>query len=145
MTVNASRLCHVNSSSSKLASVKVERDELRVRLLELEGEKRSFEEHYNVLEREKDSLEDQVATLDRLVERLSHRIEVLVEEKKVLEVQVERSHKRLDEVVAEENLGWLIQKGVVLVVDKVVKSAEFALGVMQMKTKCVAASMENAK
>ncbi|CAI9273484.1 unnamed protein product [Lactuca saligna] len=60
--------------------------------------------------------------------------QVLVEEKKVLEGQADCSNKRLEEEVArwkvaEVNLGWLLHKGIVRVVDKVVESVEFALGV----------------
>lgn len=51
----------------------------------------------------------------------------------MLEVQAEHSHKRLEEEVAkrkvvEENLGWLLQKGIVRVVDKVIESVKIALG-----------------
>lgn len=54
-----------------------------------------------------------MATLDGLMEHFSQRIEVLVEEKKVMEVQAERSLKRLEEEVVErkvteEKLGWFL-------------------------------------
>lgn len=97
------------------------------------GEKRSFEERYDLLAGEKVSLEDQVATLDGSVERFSQRIEVLVEEKRVLESQADCTNKRLEEEiarrkVAEEDLGWLLQKGIVRVVDKVVESISLCWG-----------------
>ncbi|CAI9301355.1 unnamed protein product [Lactuca saligna] len=115
IVATASRLRQSDSSSGELVLSKVERDELKVRLLELEGEKRSFEERYDVLAGEKASLQDQ------------------------LEEEIARRK------VVEEDLGWLLQKGIVRVVDKVVKSAEFSLGVRQIKMACVAIGVENGK
>ena len=50
VTVTVSSLRQGSSSSSELASVKVEQDELRARFLELGGRKRSFEKRYDLLE-----------------------------------------------------------------------------------------------
>lgn len=104
------------------------------KLLEFEGEKRSFEERYDILAREKASLEDKAATLDESVKRFSMCIEVLVEEKNIFEDRVDRADKQLGEEVekrwsAEDDLGWLLQKVIVSVVDKVVECFEFAVGV----------------
>lgn len=103
MTVTTSRLPQVSSSSSELALIKSERDELRARLLELEGEKRSFEECC-LWAGEKVSLEEQVATLDGSVERFSHQFKVFVEEKRVLEGQADCSNKRLEEEIARKKV-----------------------------------------
>lgn len=71
MVATASRLRQSDSSFGELALIKVERDELKVRLLELEGEKWSFEECFDLLAGEKASLEDKVAGLDGSVECFS--------------------------------------------------------------------------
>lgn len=118
------------------------------KLLELEGEKRSFEERYDILAGEKASLEDKAATLDDSVKRFSLCIEVLVEEKNIFEDRVDRADKQFGEEVenrwsAEDDLGWLLQKVIVSVVDKVVECFEFAVGVKQMKKACMDASVEN--
>lgn len=128
-----SHLSRNESSSSKLALIKVEKDELKATLLELEGEKQSFEERYDLFAGEKESLEDKVAALDGSVEHFSQRIEFLVEEKKVLESRANCVNKWLEEDIArekfgDEDLGWLLQKGIFRVVDKFVESAEFSLG-----------------
>lgn len=72
-----------------------------------------FEECYDLLVGEKASLEDKVVALDGSVEHFSQRIEVLVEENKVFEDQVDHANKKLGEEVAkrksvEDDLGWLI-------------------------------------
>lgn len=84
------------------------------------------------------------------MERFSQCIEVLVEEKKVFEDQVDRAKKHLGEEVAKkksvkDDLGWLLQKGIFRVVDKVVESSEFAMGVKQMKKVCMATGVDNGK
>ncbi|CAI9267547.1 unnamed protein product [Lactuca saligna] len=123
MVATASHLRQTDSSSSKLALIKAERDELKVSLLELEREKRSFKECYDLLAREKASLEDNMTALDGL------RLEEDIARRKV----------------AYEDLGWLLQKGIVQVVDKIFESNEFALGVKRMKMACLIASVENGK
>lgn len=50
--------------SGEFSSVKAKRDDLRMKLLELAGGKRAFEECYDLLVGEKIYLEEQVATLD---------------------------------------------------------------------------------
>lgn len=60
----ARRLRHFNSYSTELASTRAEQDELRMKVLGLEEEKRKFEEHYDLLVEEKASMEEQVAKLD---------------------------------------------------------------------------------
>lgn len=40
---------------------------------------------------------------------------------------------------------WLLQKGIVRVIDKVVESVEFSLGVRRMKAVCMAAGVEGGK
>lgn len=40
---------------------------------------------------------------------------------------------------------WFLQKGVILVVDKVVKRAEFSLGVRRMKATCMIVGVERGK
>ena len=86
---------------------------MRAKLLALEGERCLLEEHYDLLVGEDASLEDKVVALDGSVEHFSQRIEVLVEENKVFEDQVDHANKKLGEEVAkrksvEDDLGWLI-------------------------------------
>lgn len=45
----------------------------------------------------------------------------------------------------EADLAWILQKGVVLVVDHVVKSSDLTLGIRSVKAACVAASIESGK
>lgn len=54
-------------------------------MLILEEEKRKFEELYDLLVGEKAFVEDQVISLDGEAERLSHQVETMMVEKKVLE------------------------------------------------------------
>lgn len=116
----------------------------------LEGDNSSFEESYDILAGEKAYLEDKVGSLDGSVEHFSQSIEVLVEEKKAFEDQVDRANMQFGEEVArrrsmEDNLGWLIHKGIVHVVDKVVECSKFVIGVKWMKMACMAAGIENGK
>lgn len=45
----------------------------------------------------------------------------------------------------EEDLTWVFQNGVVCMVDHVIESEEFALGIQVVKVTCVVASMESGK
>lgn len=77
-------------------------------------------------------MEDRLATLDRSMEHFSQRIEVFVEEKGVLEGQVEDVSRLLEgkeirRKVLEDDLKWMLHKVVVWVVGKVVESADFSL------------------
>ena len=47
--------------------------------------------------------------------------------------------------VLEADLAWVLQKGVVCVVDRVLESSEFALGNRHGKDTCVAAGIERGK
>lgn len=94
MFVTVSRLCQGDSSYGDLVQIRVEQDDLRDKLLVLEGEKHSFEECYDLLVGEKASLEDKVIALDGSVEGFSQHIEVLVEEKKAFEDHVDRANKQ---------------------------------------------------
>lgn len=58
LVVAARRLCQINSDKTELASSRAERDELSVKLLGLEEEKRKFEERYDVLVGEKAFVEE---------------------------------------------------------------------------------------
>lgn len=49
MVATACRIRQDNFSSSELTLIRAERDELRARLLEFEGEKRVFDFRYNLL------------------------------------------------------------------------------------------------
>lgn len=80
----AERLRHVNSGLVDLNSVKDDRDKLKTSLLFVEAKRHKFEEHYDLLACKNVSMEERVASLDGSVECLSHRIEVLVEEKYML-------------------------------------------------------------
>lgn len=64
MVATACRIRQDNFSSSELTLIRAERDELRARILVLEGEKHVFYFHYNILAGEKASLEEQVAKPD---------------------------------------------------------------------------------
>lgn len=95
-------------------------------------------------------MEEHDSHLDGSVECLSHWIEALVKEKKVLEGRVEDQHRQLEaeeirRKTMEDNMMWLLQKGVVRVVDKVVESVEFLIGVRQMKAGCMLVSVEGGK
>lgn len=45
----------------------------------------------------------------------------------------------------ETNLSWVLQKGVVRIVGRVVESSEFALGIRHEKAACVASSVDRLK
>lgn len=49
MVVTACRIHQDNFNSSELTLIRAERDELRERILEFEGEKRMFDFRYNLL------------------------------------------------------------------------------------------------
>lgn len=114
----------------------------------LEGVKHSFQERYDLLAGEKASLEDKVVGFDKSVEPFSQYIEVLVEEKMEFEDQVDHANRKLGEEMArrksvEDDLGWLLQRAIIRVVDKVVESSEFAMGVKRMKMVWMAVGVEN--
>ncbi|CAI9267832.1 unnamed protein product [Lactuca saligna] len=139
-------LRHVNLDSVELAFCMANRDELRTKLLGLEEEKHKFDEHCDFLVGDKESMEEQVAKLDGLVEHFYQRIEALVEEKKVLESRVDEWCRELEAEVLRrktmrDDMMWLLQKGVVWVMDKMVESIEFSLGVKKMKEECMATGM----
>lgn len=99
---------------------------------------------------EKMYLEEQVGTLDGVVDRFSKRIETLVEEKKALETQVEIGRGQLEakemrRKALVEDVAWLLHNGIFHVLDKVVESVEFPLGVRRMKVACMAAGVEGRK
>lgn len=48
MVATASRILQSGSSFGELSLIKFEQDELKMRLLEFEGEKRLFEKHYDL-------------------------------------------------------------------------------------------------
>ncbi|CAI9297081.1 unnamed protein product [Lactuca saligna] len=86
----------------------------------------------------------------RGVECFSKRIEALLEENKALEDQVEIRRSQLEvrelrRMAVEEDVAWLLQKGIVRVVDKVVESAKFSLGARRMKTTYMAVWVEHGK
>lgn len=68
----------------------------------------------------------------------------------MLEIRVEEQHGELEEKVlrrksVENDMMWLLQKGIVRVVDKVVGSFEFLLEVRRMKVACMATNVEGGK
>ncbi|CAI9270692.1 unnamed protein product [Lactuca saligna] len=122
-TIEALELLSSSHPSNSLLYATAQ-DDLRSKLLALEVEKCSSEENYNLLVGEMASLEDKVIALDGSVEHLSQRIE---------------------RKSTEDDLGWLLQKGIARVVDKVVECFEFVIGVNQMKRTCMVAGVENGK
>lgn len=64
MVVVARHLHKVSSYFGELSYVRAEQDDLRAKLLEMEKEKRTFEERYELMAGKKASLEEHVATLD---------------------------------------------------------------------------------
>lgn len=42
-------------------------------------------------------------------------------------------------------MAWILKKGIVRVMDRVIESTEFTLGVRKMKASCVVASVEGGK
>lgn len=68
----------------------------------------------------------------------------------MLESQVEDVSRKLEEEgmrmkVVEDDLKWLLQKGIIRVVNKVVESSEFSLGVRRVKAACMAIGVESSK
>lgn len=47
--------------------------------------------------------------------------------------------------ILEADLAWILHKGVVRVVDRVVKSSDLTLGIRSVKVACMAASIESGK
>lgn len=73
-----------------------------------------------------------------------------MEKKKALKTQVETGQIQLEaeEIrmkTVEEDVAWFLQKGDVRVVDKVVESDKFSLGVRRMKAACMVAGVEGGK
>ena len=63
---------------------------------------------------------------------------------------MDHANRQLEEEVTrrknmEDDLGWLLRKEVVCVVEKVDEISEFAMGVKRMKMVCMAAGVENGK
>lgn len=141
------RLCYLDTDLAELVVVKTECDELREKVRILKDEKYKFKERYVALVGEKSVAEDQVASLDREVERLSQRVQDPATEKEALEVCVRKKSeklvvKALMRRALEEYLSWILQEGVVRVVDRVTESEEFSLGVRRLKAACVATVIE---
>lgn len=100
----------------------------------LKDGKRKFEEPYDLLDRERASVEDQVKSFDSKLESLSQQLENFMVEKRALEEQVEKQGEKLlieesERRILELDMTWLLQNGVVHMVDQVIKSIEFPLGV----------------
>lgn len=81
MVVVSKLLRHISSDLADFTVVKVERDELRERVLGLEIKKHKFEGLYDLLVGKKAYVEEHVASLDAEVERLSRQVESLEVEK----------------------------------------------------------------
>lgn len=47
--------------------------------------------------------------------------------------------------ILEEDMAWLLQKRVMCMVDQVIESPEFSLGIRQMKVACMATVVEGGK
>ena len=79
-----------------------------------------------------------MATLNEEVDILSQHVQIFVSKKEAL---AERLTLQDDQFTAEDSrrkilevdLAWVLHKGVVCVVDRVVKSSEFALGIRRLK------------
>ncbi|CAI9289979.1 unnamed protein product [Lactuca saligna] len=114
----ASAHCLRQSSSSyvELVLIRAKRDELRARLLELEGEKHAFDDLYDLFAWEKASLEEYFLETER----------------------VNREN-------VEADLSWLRKKGIVHVVDMLIESSKFTLGIKQMKATCMEVGVESGK
>lgn len=81
---------------------------------------------------------------------LSQHVEALVEEKGVLEGRVEECDGQLEtKKVKRENVeadfSWLLKKGIVRVVDKLIESSKFTLGIKRMKDVCMIVGVEGDK
>ncbi|CAI9304357.1 unnamed protein product [Lactuca saligna] len=99
---------------------------------------------------EKAALEDQVATLGNRSEQLEDQVSSLVWEKDVLVSKLARCKRqlacaRVDGAVARGNLLWMLEKGVVCIIDKVIESAKFANGIWDVCEACEALGFEKGK
>lgn len=103
-----------------------------------------------MLSGEKTVVEAQVVTLDEEVNLLSQQVQNLVSEKEALAERLTlRDDQFTTEVsrrkILEADLVWVLQNGVARVVERVVESSEFTLGIRHMKATCVAAGIEKEK
>ncbi|CAH1413281.1 unnamed protein product [Lactuca virosa] len=99
---------------------------------------------------EKSAVEDQVVTLDMEVDRLSQQVQCLEANKGTLEGCLRQQSEHMESEALkrntlEEDLAWVLQKGVIRVVDRVIESGDFSLGIRRMKSACVVAGMESGK
>lgn len=53
--------------------------------------------------------------------------------------------EELERRILEVEMAWILKKGIVRVMDRVIESTEFTLGVRKMKASCVVASVEGGK
>lgn len=137
------RLPQANLVLAKPSSARVERDELRTRVLRLEEEKCKFDERYDLLDGEKAFVEEHIVNLDGSVWLLAERVEDLVGEKGLLEEQVKLqvAHLAVEESkrkVVEGDMVWLLREGIIRVVDRVIENPEFSTGIQRMKVACFA-------
>ncbi|CAI9270570.1 unnamed protein product [Lactuca saligna] len=74
-------------------------------------------------------------------EQLEDQVSSLTQEKDVLVSRLARYQRQLaranvEGVVAQGNFQWVLQKGVVRMIDRVIKSTEFAKGVHNVREDC---------
>lgn len=116
----------------------------------LEDEKRKVEERYVLLAGEKFDVEDQVTILDGEVERLSMQVRDLAAKKEALEAHIRQQSEQLafeasTRRALKGDLAWIMQEGVIRVVNRLSGREEFSFGVRSLKATCVAAGIESGK
>ncbi|CAI9290263.1 unnamed protein product [Lactuca saligna] len=99
---------------------------------------------------EKTILKDQVLTLENRTERLEDQVRSLTREKNVLpnklaQCQCQLAQARVDGAIAWGDLQWVLEKGVVRVLDRVIDNTEFARGIKGVSKACEALGFERVK
>ncbi|KAL7588712.1 hypothetical protein Lser_V15G39308 [Lactuca serriola] len=128
MVVAADRVCRASVNEKQLKTFQGVMASIREELHDSEAERQPLSEQNFIVACDKAALEDHMTTLDDRLERLESQGSSLTWEKGVLVsdlsmCQRQLARARFDGVVARGGLQWMLEKGVVRVIDKVIESA----------------------
>ncbi|CAI9298177.1 unnamed protein product [Lactuca saligna] len=128
MVAATDRVCCANVNEKQLKTLQGVMTSIREELYDSEADHRVLSEQNCFVAYEKSSLEDHFPTLEDQTE-----------------CQSQLARAGVDGVVARGGLQWMLEKGVVHVIDKVIDSVEFSNGIQGVREACEALRFEKGK
>ena len=134
MVATAERVRHTGANERQLKAFQGVMASMREEFCDSKAEGQILFELNCIVAYEKAILEDHVASLEDQSERLTSQVSSLTWDMDVLTSELARCQSQLDRacvdgVIGRGGLQWMLDNGVVHVIDKVIESVEFSSGI----------------